>query len=107
MSIGQLRKQITVQAETQTSDGAGGYVLAWTNVATAWGEIRPFDGSKFFVAHHLEGHVTHHVTMRYQNGITTDMRLTYNSRLFNIRAVMNTDESNRWMELLVEEGTAT
>jgi SPP1 family predicted phage head-tail adaptor len=105
-SIGSLRKRITIQAETPASDGAGGYALAWTNVMTVWADIAPSTGQKIFTDGHLEGHVTHHITMRYQTGITTDMRVNYNNRIFNIRAVLNNDESNRWIELLVEEGTA-
>lgn len=101
---GTLRKRVTLQAETPTTDNAGGYALAWTNVMSVWAEIKPASGQKIFIDGHLEGHVTHHVTMRYQSGITTDMRMTYGNRLFNIRAVLNTDESNRWIELLVEEG---
>lgn len=103
---GALRKRITIQSETPSTDNAGGYALAWTNVVTVWADIKPVSGQKIFTAGHLEGHVTHHVTMRYQSGITTDMRMIYNSRAFNIRAVLNTDESNRWLELLVEEGAA-
>ena len=106
MTIGNLRKRVTFQAETPTTDNVGGYTLAWTNVMTVWAEIKPSSGNKYFVAGHLEGHITHHVTMRYQTGITTDMRMTYNNRAFNIRAILNTDESNRWLELLVEEGVA-
>jgi SPP1 family predicted phage head-tail adaptor len=105
-TTGSMRKRVTIQQETPTADGAGGYALAWTNVMTVWAEIEPITGQKVFVSEHLEGHVTHHVTMRYQSGITTDMRLNYNNRLFNIRAVLNTDESNRWLKLLVEEGEA-
>ncbi len=106
MRLGELRKRVTVQAETQTTDNAGGYTLGWTTIATMWADIKPVTGNEPFVAAHLEGHVTHHVQMRYLSGVTTDMRLTYNSRLFNIRAVLNTDESNQWTELLVEEGGA-
>ena len=106
MNSGDLRKQVTFQAETPTTDSAGGYALVWTNVMTVWADIKPSSGQKYFVDGHLEGHVTHHVTMRYQSGITTDMRMIYNSRVFNIRAVLNTNESNRWLELLVEEGVA-
>jgi SPP1 family predicted phage head-tail adaptor len=105
-NTGNLRKRITIQAETPTTDNAGGYALAWTNIMTVWAEIKPGTGQKIFTDGHLEGHVTHHITMRYQTGITTDMRVSYNGRLFNIRAVLNSDESNRWLELLVEEGTA-
>ena len=107
MSSGQLRKRITLQAETTATDNAGGYALVWTDIMSAWAEISPSNGNKYFVAGHLESHITHHVTMRYQSGITTNMRMIYNSRIFNIRAVLNTDESNRWLELLVEEGSAT
>jgi SPP1 family predicted phage head-tail adaptor len=101
-----MRKRVTIQQETPTSDGAGGYALVWINVMTIWAEIEPITGQKVFTDGHLEGHVTHHITMRYATGITTDMRVTYNNRLFNIRAVLNTDEQNRWTELLVEEGSA-
>lgn len=106
MRIGDLRKRVTIQSETPTSDNAGGYALAWTDVATVWAEIEPLGGNEVFAAQHLEGHVTHRVTMRYRGGVTTDMRLTCGSRAFNIRAVLNTDERNRWIELLVEEGAA-
>lgn len=109
MRIGQLRKQITVQYEAPTADSAGGYALGWTDLATVWGEITPVSGSKVYIDAHLEGHVTHHVTLRYRGdlAITTDMRLSYNGRVFNIRAVLNTEERNHWSELLVEEGSAT
>ena len=106
MQIGDLRKRVTIQAETETPDNAGGYVLGWSDVATVWAEIAPTTGAKVFTAQHLEGHVSHHVTLRYYAGITTDMRLLYNSRLFNIRAVLNTGEHNQWTELLVQEGAA-
>jgi SPP1 family predicted phage head-tail adaptor len=103
---GTLRKRVTFQAETPATDSAGGYALAWADVLTAWAEIVPGSGQKYFVDGHLEGHVTHHVTLRYQPGVTTDLRMIYNGRQFNIRAVLNADESNRWLVLLVEEGAA-
>ena len=109
MRIGDLRKRVTIEAEAQTADGAGGYALAWTTIATVWGEIQPITGKKLFFAQHLEGRVTHHVTLRWDPdvAITTDMRVSYNSRLFNIHAVNNTGETNRWAELLVEENATT
>ncbi len=106
MTIGNLRKRVTFQSETPTTDSAGGYALVWTDVANAWAEIKPASGNQYFVDGHLESHITHHITLRYQSGITAEMRMIYNNRLFNIRAVLNTDESNRWLELLVEEGSA-
>jgi SPP1 family predicted phage head-tail adaptor len=106
-SSGDLRKRVIFQAETPTTDNAGGYALAWTDFMTVWADIKPMNGQKVFVDGHLEGHVTHHVTMRYVPGITTDLRMIYNNRLFNIRGVLNLDESNHWLQVLVEEGAAT
>ncbi len=108
MRIGELRKQITIQAELPTADGAGGYALAWTDIATVWADIKPVSGNKVFVDHHLEAHVTHEITMRYRSDLapTADMRVLYNNRLFNIRSIINTGESNQWWQLLVEEGGA-
>ncbi|MDR3450739.1 MAG: phage head closure protein [Alphaproteobacteria bacterium] len=108
MSIGQLRKQVAVQAETQTPDGAGGYALGWATLAVVWADMTPASGNEAFTAGHLEGHVTHQVKMRWRGdlAITTDMRLLYDNRAFNIHAVINQGEANQWAVLLVEEGGA-
>jgi SPP1 family predicted phage head-tail adaptor len=108
MRIGELRKQIVVQQEQQTPDGAGGYALAWTTLATVWADIAPVSGKEVFASGHLEGRVTHKVTLRWRAdiNITSDMRIVYSSRAFNILAVLNGDERNRFAEILVEEGGA-
>ena len=108
MKIGERPKRVAVQIEQSTSDGAGGYALTWTTLAMVWADISPVTGSEKFTAGHLEGHVSHKVKIRWRSdlAITTDMRILYNARAFNIRAVMNEDELNQWALLLVEEGAA-
>jgi SPP1 family predicted phage head-tail adaptor len=109
MRVGDLRKQVTIEAETPTADGGGGYALAWTNVATMWAQIVPLSGSKPYIDGHLESHVTHRITIRWRSDIavTADMRVIYGCQLFNIRAVLNRNEENHWWDLMVEEGVAT
>ncbi len=108
MKIGDLRKQMTLQAEQQTSDGAGGYALAWVDVATVWADIAPVGGNEYLAAGRLEAQVTHKITLRWRPDITPNasMRLTYGARLFNIRAVLNPGEANRWLSILAQEGVA-
>lgn len=108
MKIGNLRKQVAIQAEQQTADGAGGYALTWTTLATVWADVSPVTGGKPYVAGHLEGHISHKITMRWRSDltVTTDMRILYGTRSFNIHAVMNEDEANQYLTLLVEEGGA-
>jgi SPP1 family predicted phage head-tail adaptor len=108
MYIGKLRKQVALQQEQKTPDGAGGYALAWTTLATVWADIIPQSGKEVFASGPLEGHVTHKITMRWRADLapTTAMRLMIGARAFNIRSVINKDEGNRWIVLLVEEGGA-
>lgn len=104
---GTLRKRIAIQSETSVSDNAGGYTLGWATSFTLWADITPVTGHSLYVYGHIESHVTHRITVRYQSGITADMRVLYNGRVFAIHAVVNDDESNHWLHLLVEEGVAT
>lgn len=107
MRIGELRKQISFQSEQMTADGAGGYALAWTTVLTAWAEIEPLHGDKRYVDGHLEAHATHKMILRYQSGVTPDMRVTYGSRTFKILSLLNQNERNQWLEVMVEEGAVS
>ena len=108
MHIGPLRKQVAVQQELPTPDGAGGYALSWVTVAATWAEITPMAGREVFIDGHNESHVTHKITLRWRSDITitADMRILYNNRTFNIRAVINTDERNQFIEILADEGVA-
>ena len=50
--------------------------------------------------------VTHEVTIRYMNNISTNSRVTYGSRNFNIKGIINVDERDRFLKLFCEEGVA-
>ncbi|MEK6746879.1 MAG: phage head closure protein [Pseudomonadota bacterium] len=105
-----LRHRVTLQQEINTGDGAGGYVRSWQNVADLWAEISSANiksyGQEKFFAGKIQAEITHKITIRYRAGITAAMRLTFENRIFNIRAVFNKDENNEILELLAEEGVA-
>lgn len=109
MKTGALNKRIALQAETRTPDGAGGYALTWTTVASLWANIQPVFGRETSAADRQESRVTHKITLRWQSAVTptASMRVLYKTRAFNIRAVLNANEADRWMILLAEEGSAT
>jgi SPP1 family predicted phage head-tail adaptor len=112
-----LRHRLTLQQEMRTDDGAGGYVKSWEDVADLWGEIVSLSGSdsklnatsgkKILYAGQLQGMISHKVTLRYRDGVTSAMRLVFEERIFNIRYVANTEERREKLELLVQEGIAT
>lgn len=108
---GALRHRLTIQAENPTADGGGGQGAdPWADpvtVATVWGRVEPLKGRERMQAMQLRGQVSHRVTIRHRPGITAQMRVLFDGRAFNIRAVVNVEERNRILELLCEEGIAT
>lgn len=107
-----LRHLLTLQQEVKVADGAGGYTRSWQNIADIWAEIsqlssRVIYGEEKLFAGHIQASVSHKITIRYRNGLSTAMRLLFENRVFNIRAVSFAKENDELVELLVEEGVAT
>jgi SPP1 family predicted phage head-tail adaptor len=103
MRIGQLRHLIQLQQETTVSDGMGGHVSTWATVAEAFAAIEPLSGREYFAAQQTQSTVTHKVTMRYIDGITSAFCVRYGTRVFDIRAVINNEERHQWLILMCEE----
>ena len=112
-----LRHLLTLQHEVQTSDSAGGYSKSWADVASLWAEIvvmggtssvlSKLSGKKYLFAGQIESEITHRILLRYRDGVTSAMRLVFENRVFNIRYVVDSDETRNTLELLVQEGVAT
>ncbi len=101
-----LRHRLTLQEEVMTPDGAGGYVRTWNDVVQLWAEVISVGGRERFFSGKIQSEGTHRVLLRYRNDITTQHRLVFESRIFNIRAIMNMREMDDVLELMVEEGVA-
>lgn len=105
-----LRRRLTLQQEVQASDGAGGYSKSWQDVAELWGEITSVGTGgwrELLAPDQLQSEVTHRILLRYRAGVTTAMRLLFEERAFNIRAIIDRGEIHETLELLVHEGVAT
>lgn len=103
-----LKHRVTFQEAVFSGDDVGGRQTEWSPVATVWAELRSRSagaGESLF-AGKIQAESTHILTLRYRNDIRTDMRVSYNNRLFNIRHVDNIDAANVMLELLLEEGVA-
>ncbi|MDE3061211.1 MAG: phage head closure protein [Pseudomonadota bacterium] len=114
-SVSRLRHKLTLQQETQTADGAGGYMRTWTNVADLWAEILSVSGGassgsrggkEILFAGQLQSQVTHKILLRYRDGVIPGMRLVFENRAFNIVYLADTGENRDALELLVIEGAA-
>lgn len=103
MRAGELRKRITIKAISDTQDARGGPTKGESTHATRWARIRPLVGRERFAAQRVDAEVDYEILLRYVSGVTPKMRVYYGARVFEIRAVMNTDERNRELKLLCAE----
>lgn len=111
-----LRHLLTLQQEVQTPDGGGGYTRGWQDVASLWAEIIPLtdtqnsshgSGREVLFAGQVQAEISHRIRLRYRDGVTARMRLVFENRAFNIRAVADTSENRDTMDVLAQEGAAS
>lgn len=107
MRTGKFNTPVDVQQFAATPDGQGGNAKAWSTFATVYCEFAMVAGLEHFEGMRLLPKVTHVLHTHWQAGVTAKHRISYNARLFQIRAVVNVDERNQQMMLQVEEGVAT
>lgn len=102
---GRLRHQVTIQNYSESQDSTTGEVTkSWTEFATVRAAIEPLRGKEFFESQERFGVTMHRVIIRYLAGVNDTMRVKFGSRILAIKAVLNKDERNRWLELMCEEG---
>jgi SPP1 family predicted phage head-tail adaptor len=109
VKIGPMRQRVTVQTLSEAQDSYNQKIQSWTDAGTYWASIKNLSGREAVNAKQIKAESTHLVTMRYVGalftspGLLPSMRLTFNSRIFNILYVNNIDERNREYSLLCQE----
>lgn len=98
-----LRHLVTLQRQSSSQDSVGQLLETWSEIGKEWVDIQPVNGREYFNASGERAEVTHKVRMRYGRTIAPRDRIVYGSRIFNIKAVMNIEERNRWLELMCTE----
>jgi SPP1 family predicted phage head-tail adaptor len=104
VEAGKLRHPIELQAKESTPDGIGGFATQWVTYRMPWAWIRPTSGNETLVGGQIQAAITHDVVIRYIHGVQPDDRVLFGIRTFNIRAIINVEERNRWLQLRCEEG---
>lgn len=102
----ELNKRVSVQACTQGKSASGGNTKAWAEVATVWAKVWNASGNERSATSH-GGEVAEartEFTIRYRDGIDDTMRISYNSKYYDITHVNNLAEAGRWLILTCTTG---
>lgn len=104
MRAGRLRHLVIIQEPTETNDTQGQAVKTWGTFATVHAAVEPLTGREYFAAQQINAETSTKITIRYLAGITQKMRVSYDSRLYNIEGMKNIGERDRQIELMCSEG---
>jgi SPP1 family predicted phage head-tail adaptor len=106
LNAGDLNTRGILQQRANTSDGQGGQLVAWTDVATLWAKVRAVQGTEGLAADQQRPMVTYNITIRFRPGLTpsqygadASMRFVVGPRTFDIRSVIDTDETHEELVL--------
>lgn len=101
---GEYRHKIIFQKLVNIQNGYGEPTGVWTDILPARAGIYPLSGKEFYAAETVSSEVTHKINMRYKSGITSDMRIKFGERIFElISPPINFQEKNIELQLLCKE----
>ena len=92
---GELDRRIEIQKVSESVDasGYGDATPAWTLFRKVWAKIETTGGREFYRASQTFSQMSHLITIRYLQGLTTKHRIKYGSRIFGIQGVINVNEA--------------
>ncbi|MHB2265908.1 phage head closure protein [Aliihoeflea sp. PC F10.4] len=100
---GRLRTELIVEDVIVAGDGAGGVTENWVEVATLFAHVEPKRANMRFGADQHQIDVTHRITLRYRQDIFRRMRFRNRERVFEIRSLVDPDETQRYLVCEVRE----
>jgi SPP1 family predicted phage head-tail adaptor len=109
LPAGKLNRRVLIQRKSRQKDAAGQTIDVWLDHARVWANFKTITGSAFshqeFIAGDVEvGPVTTSVRIRFRTDIETDMRLVYDGKIYDIKAVLPDEDRREYCDLAVVEG---
>lgn len=101
--IGELRTELDLEEPIGIPDGQGGRVIAWSKLATVYARVVALRRRESVEDGRLTGLVTHVITLRNRDDVTSGMRFVSGARVFRILATEPFDQTGRFLDCLAEE----
>ena len=101
--IGMLRHQVKILKPIITKDELGQEVETFEVQKTVWASIEPLSGKEYFTAKQVNSEATVKITIRYIESLLPHWVVQFRQRIFNIEAIINFEERNKYLQLLCSE----
>ena len=108
MRAGKLRHRIVIQEQKVVQNATTGEeTKTWVDCFNVAASIEPLSTREFIAAQAQQSEVTGRVVIRYQDGITSDMRIVYRDKTYRIHGVQADVKSGlEYLTLPVSEGVS-
>ncbi len=103
IDAGSLRHRVSLEQQIETPDGCGGYTTTWQLVTDLWAAIKPLSAAAHVSLGTVNTKTTHQFTIRWRSDCKPEMRVTKAGREFLITALIDPDETKRYLILNCEE----
>lgn len=100
MLAGKMREAVTLQQKSVSRGANGEEVVSWSTFASVYAQVQPISGREFVALRQAQSTITHRFRIRWLTGVTTAMRVLWNSQPYDIVEAINVDARNRQLELL-------
>lgn len=99
MRSGPLRHTITIQSKGHTKNAYGEEIDEWVDFATVRADVRGIASSERYVSQSLNSVMTKKFFIRYLDGITADMRIVHDTKVYDIDPPVDTAGKRRMLEI--------
>ena len=103
MRAGALRHQIIIQSVTEVPDASGSPVESWSTFATVSAAYEPAFGSEGVKEDQEQATVNVKFRVRFLSGVVPKMRVSFDSRLFDIQSVIDVGGRGKQLHLMCVE----
>lgn len=101
-NAGTMTKRVKFETPPTGQDEYGAPTTTWGTYGTFWASVEPLSGREFIQAQAAQSELTHKITTR-ASGIVPNMRAVYDSRVFEITAVLNQQERGALYVIMAKE----
>ena len=98
------RNKITISSKTETQNSYGEKTYTLTAVySNIWASFEPLIGREMYEAQQVQPKLSGKFRIEYMSGLDTNMIVTFGTRTFDIKSIIDYKEQNRELILMVEE----
>ena len=100
---GKLRHRISILYKDTGARDADGYpVEEWRELFKTWASFEAISGREYFAAAAVQAEQQVRFTMRYRAEITTDKRILFDGKEYDIKAVIDKDGRKEYLQVMAE-----